>query len=67
MIERVRAWRRKRREAKMEHAYWLAEERRAGRDWEKADPGTDPKLVPDAPKHAREYDRDGTSTRLPLT
>jgi hypothetical protein len=53
---------------RIENAHRLAEERRAGRNAGYDESvGADNAHVPDAPHHARDYDRDGTSTRLPLT
>ena len=68
MIAWVRTWWSKRREVRIENAHRLAEERRAGRNAGYDESvGADNAHVPDAPHHARDYDRDGTSTRLPLT
>jgi hypothetical protein len=66
VIGRVRTWWRERREAKLEDAIWVAEERRAGREATPDDLYKSEELVPDSAQRAREYDRDGTTTRLPL-
>jgi hypothetical protein len=55
----------KRRDAKKESGYGLAEQRRtdeaAGRDVGPGDPGR----APPNPEHARQQQQGGTSTRLP--